>query len=276
MGNRKIKISEKRLFKLYWVENKSSFKIARIYGCESQTIRNRIKEFKIKKKTKCQAHVRYPRYDFAGDRVEKAYLIGFRIGDLRVYKTKPYSETIIAQCHTTCNNQVVLFKKVFKKYGQVTVTNLKDRSFDINCYLNNTFNFLLPKEDKIEPWICRNKKCFTGFIAGYTDAEGNFIINQKKARFKIDSYDRLVLEGIHLWLLRNKINSKLRLIGKKGQLRPEGYVFNNDLWRLNVNEAHSLLRFIDIIRPFVKHRKRMKDMNFCAVNILKRKKLGTI
>ena len=81
---------------------------------------------------------------------------------------------------------------------------------------------------------------------------------------------------MHFWLEKNDIISKIRLIGAMGRMRPEGYVFNKDLWRLNINEANSLSKFINIIRPFIKHRKRAKDINICIKNILKRKERGTI
>jgi len=220
--------------------------------------------------------MRYPKYDFGRDLMEKAYLIGFRLGDLRVYKTKPHSETIVVQCHTTQNTQIKLVKNLFNDYGQVTISKQRDGTTDVTCYLNETFNFLLPKKDEVEKWVYVDKKRFCAFMAGYIDAEGNFIINQSRARFKIDSYDKNILEKIHYWLKNNSIKSKFRRIGEKGEKRPEGYIFNKDLWRLNVNEANSLFKFIKLIKPFIKHKKRLKDINICINNITKRKKLGTV
>ncbi len=272
----KYKISKKDLYRLYSNENKSTFKIAKIYNCSPGTISNRLNKFNIARKSICQARMRYPKYDFDGDLSEKAYLIGFRLGDLRVYKTRPFAETVIIQCHTTQNIQAILLKNLFSKYGKVSIANQKDRTIDINCYLNETFNFLLPKKDDIEPWICKNKRCFAAFMAGYIDAEGNFIISQGRARFKIDSYDKKILHKINFWLAKKKIISKFRLIGKKGESRPEGYLFNNDLWRLNVNEGHSIHRLINIIKSFMRHKKRLKDINSVFKNINKRQQRGTI
>jgi len=220
--------------------------------------------------------MRYPKYDFSGNLAEKAYLIGFRLGDLRVYKTRPHSETIIVQGHTTQKIQANLLKNLFCKYGKVSITDQKDGTININCYLNETFNFLLPKRDYIELWISKNKRYFAAFVAGYIDAEGNFIINQGKGRFKIDSYDKKILHQIHSWLIKRKINSKFRIIAKKGQYRSGGYYFNNDLWRLNINEAYSIYKLIKIIKPFVGHKKRLKDLNLVFKNINRRKKSGTI
>ncbi len=272
----KYKIYKKDLYRLYKTQNKSTLKIAKIYNCSPTTISNRLNKFNIPKKSICQARTHYPRYNFKGNLSEKSYLIGFRLGDLRVYKTQPYSETVIVQGHTTQGVQVRLIKNLFSKYGRVSITNQKDGSIDINCYLNETFGFLLPKKDDIESWICKNKRFFVAFIAGYIDAEGSFGINQGKARFKVDSYDKRTLHKMHSWLIKRKINSKISLIGKKGRLRSEGYHFNNDLWRLNVNEAQSILKFVNIIKPFVRHKKRSKDINIILENIRKRKQKGTI
>jgi len=270
------KIPKKELLNLYYKKNKSPYFIGKIYGCSFSTITNRLKKYNIPKKSHSLARMRYKKFNFSNNNIKKAYLIGFRLGDLRVYKTNKNAETVIVQCHTTCNDQIRLIDKLFMKYGKVTLTPLKDGSTDINCFLNRTFNFLLPKNDNIKDWICSNKKSFCSFMAGYTDAEGNFIINQGRARFKIDSYDKNILKKIHCWLNNYNIISKFRRIGKKGEMRPEGYVFNKDLWRLNINEANSLFKFINLIKPFISHRKRLKDINICIKNIIKRKKLGTI
>lgn len=272
----KYEISKKDLLRQYHKENKSTIEIAKIYNCTAGTVSNRLNKFGIRRKSKCQARMRYPKYDFSGGLVEKAYLIGFRVGDLRVHKSKPDAETIIVQCHTTQDVQIVLIKNLFEKYGQVTISRFKDGTIGANCYLNETFNFLLSKKDDIAPWVYKNKKFFAAFTAGYIDAEGNFIINQGRARFKIDSYDKNILGKIHCWLNKNNIRSKYRRIGEKGGLRPEGYFFNKDLWRLNVNEAYGLLKFINLVKPFILHKKRLKDINLCLSNIMKRKQRGTI
>ncbi len=272
----RYKIPKEDLIRLYRKENKSTIKIAKIYNCTSGAISYKLNKFGIPRKSKCQSRMRYPKHDFNGSPAKKAYLIGFGIGDLRVYKTKPDAETIVAHCHTTQNVQTKLMKDLFSKYGQVTIGKQKDGTFNVNCYLNKSFNFLLSKKDEIERWICLDKKSFCGFIAGYTDAEGNFILNQKRARFKIDSYDKGILYKMHSWLLQNNIKSKFRKIGTKGELRRGGYCFNEDLWRLNINEAYSLLRFITLVKPFIMHKKRLKDINLCLQNIIKRKELGTI
>lgn len=272
----RVKILKDDLQRLYLKENKSTIEIAKIYSCSSGTVSYKLNKFGIPRKSKCQIHMKYAKYDFRGTLAEKAYSIGFRTGDLNVYKTKKNAETIVVRCHTTQDAQINVIKIIFGNYGQISINNQKDGTIYVNCFLNTTFNFLLPKKDKIEGWIYGNKKTFCAFMAGYIDAEGNFIINQGRARFKLDSYDKNILLGMHSWLQENGIRSKIRIIGKRGQIRPEGYCFNKDLWRLNVNEAESLYNFINLIKPFILHKKRLSDIEICLENINRRKGLGTI
>lgn len=146
----------------------------------------------------------------------------------------------------------------------------------INCYLNQSFEFLLPKSLKVPDWIEHNSSTIIAFVAGYTDAEGSFIINQTRSRFKIDSYDLEILTWIVSWLQKQKIRVKFRRICKKGDLRSGGAYFKHDLWRIGINEPFSLLEFIKFIIPFAKHGTRLKDMMVCEENILEREVKGTI
>jgi len=276
MGNKKIKLDKKELKELYLVQKLSPYKIAPIVGCNFGTVKLRLIEYNIPLRSKAQAQMKYPKHNFSKNKIEAAYLLGFRLGDLNVYIPKSKkSETIVARCHTTDKVQVNLMKKLFAPYGQVTISK-SVYGYNINCFLNNSFKFLLPKVDKVEKWIEKNNKTAQAFIAAYTDAEGNFIINQGKARFKIDSYDKNILHWIYNWLIKNNVKAKLRIIGTKGQKRSDKTKFNEDLWRLNVNEAHSLEKTINMIKPYLQHKKRIEHVNKMLVNIKKRKEYGTI
>lgn len=276
---KKIAIDKEGLLKLYQKEKKSCNEIASIYNCTPSAIRYKLIRCGIERRSLSQARNKYPKNNFSGDLVEKSYLIGFRIGDLRVFQTTAKAETVVATCHTTCDPQVLLVRELFEKYGKVTIScHPRNRSFYINCYLNRSFSFLLPKKDYIEEWILRKNNYFKAFVAGYIDAEGNFILNQGRARFKIDSYEKKILGQIKQKLGSFGLNVKLRLIYHSGQeVNPgSGYKLKKDLWRLNINEGRSLLRFISFLEPHLKHYKRVQDMKECKSNIEKRIKKGTI
>ena len=189
---RKVIISPEELQQLYWDERKSSLKIAQLFHCHAMTVRNRIRELGIPKRSPSDARMRYKKYDFSGNTMEKAYLLGFRLGDLSVYQTNLRSDLIVVRCHTTQMTQVTLMNRLFSSYGHVTVSDGK-YGYNVNCFVNLTFNFLLPKHEQVPQDVQRSKVSTWAFIAGYVDAEGYFGINQEKARFKIDSYDVHIL-----------------------------------------------------------------------------------
>lgn len=274
MAYPKIKIPKKKLRFFYLKERLSPYEICRIYNCSFSTITNRLKEYGIPLKSKSEAQSKYLKYDFSGDLKEKAYLLGFRIGDLNCYRRKN-SQIIVVRCHTTDSDQVMLIKNLFQKYGHSTVSISKYGSH-INTFLNYSFDFLLPKPNKVPKWLNKNSNYVFSFISGYFDAEASFGVNQGRGRIKVDSYDGYVLTWIHKFLLKQGIRSKLLLIAKKDQPRGNGYKYNKNLWRVNINEAKSLLKFTNIILKYLKHKKMKKRATLVKNNILQRIKNGTI
>ena len=259
---------------LYLVKNWTPRKIGLRFNCDGVTVRNRLKELKIPFKTKSSAQTKYPRYDFDGTEAERAYMLGFRYGDLNVYKPKGKSETIVVRCHTTHVVQEDLFKKIFSQYGTITVSR-NSRSMHMNCYLNSSFDFLLQKYNDLErTWLSKSKNRMWAFIAGYIDAEGTFGIYEGRGRFKVDAYDVLILKDTHTFLVHNGIRSIMRIIVRKGQ-PGNGSYWNNDVWRINVNESNSLAVLITNLLPFLTHKKRVQDAHAVLKNVLKRQANGT-
>ncbi len=276
MGRKKININAEELRHLYIDKNLTPKKIGKIFDCDSITIRNRLKEFKIKTKDPAFARIHTKRINFDNNLMNKAYMIAFRIGDLNVYKPSPKSQTIVVRCHTTQSDQVSIIENLFSPFGKITVS-FNNGDYHVNCFLNSTFSFLLPKSNEAWDWIKENDELIPSFIAGYVDAEANFILNQGRARFKVDSYDVDILSFISEWLISKGINAKFRRIYKKGDVWKGNYPLNNDLWRLNINDMVSLMCFIKMLLPLIRHNKRRKDMEICLKNINERqnKKYGS-
>lgn len=273
--SKKIIIPRENLQKLYWDERKSSIEIGKLYHCHPMTVRNRIQELDILKKSASDARIHYEKRNFSKNNIEKAYLLGFRLGDLSVYKTSLQSEVVVVRCHTTQMVQVTLIKKLFSPYGHVTVSESK-YGYNINCYVNTTFLFLLPKHKQVPKHVKNAITNSYAFIAGYVDAEGYFAINQGRARFKIDSYDVNILAWINTVFERSSIRGKFRRIALQGQPQYRIGIFHRDLWRLEINESQSLYRFIRLIGLYLQHEKRKADMIKCLNNIMERKKNGSI
>lgn len=264
----KIKIPKKELEKLYYKQKKSKYEIGKIYGCSFKTVLNRMRDYAMEPLSRSIIQSTYKKKNFSGSDGEKAYMIGFRLGDLNVYKTTGHSEVIVVRCHTTRKEQTDLMKKLFKNYGQVTVGGSK--SFYVNCFLDTSFDFLLRKEDSVENWITQDPDCSNNFAAGYIDAEGNIGVYDGRARFKIDSYDKNIIFWLHNWLLKNDVICPKPLqIGKKGQIYDNrlGYKYNKDLWRIRVSKKESLQKLFSIIKPLLRHRKRLAHLNKCLRNI---------
>ncbi len=276
MGRTKIILEKEKLRSLYVDENLTPMAISKLFNCNSITIRNRLKEFGIPLKDPAFARIRSKRLDFDGNLPNKAYAIGFRIGDLNVYRPSEKSQTIVVRCHTTQDDQVEIMKSLFESFGKVSVS-LNKGHYHVNCFLNNTFGFLLPKNSGAWEWLKNDDSLMPSFIAGYVDAEANFILNQGRARFKIDSYDVDILSFISSWLSSKGMNNPFRRIYKKGDVWKGKYPLNEDLWRLNINDMVSLEGFIRLMMPLLRHKKRLSDMKVCLKNINERKtkKYGT-
>ena len=138
------------LVRLYVEEGLSLSAIAKRYGCSLTTIWRKMQAAGIE----CREDGSTPRYvrtDFSGDLAEKAYLIGFRIGDLNV---ELHGNTITVKCTSTRTEQVELFRQLFERYGHVytdeaTLARRKRQSIGMSVALNRTFDFLLPKQDAV-------------------------------------------------------------------------------------------------------------------------------
>lgn len=271
MGREKITIPLDELTDLYHGELWSPARIAVRYGCTPSKVRNRLLEAGVELKSKSKAQSRYAKYDFDGSSTEKAYMLGFRYGDLNVYKPKGRSEIIVVRSHSTHTAQGDLFKSLFERYGNITVSS-NTRSVQMNCYLNASFNFLLTKYPlEIRDWVTSDETVHWAFAAGYIDAEATFGLNQGRGRFKIDAYDHSILTDLHALFVSCGINSKFRVIAKKGD-NDYGWIWKEDLWRLGVNEARSLEVLIKRLQPFMQHRKRIADARIVLQNVEKRQK----
>lgn len=275
MPRKKIEIPKEILSHLYHVERMTPVQLGERFGCSFSTISNRLRDYHIQIKTPAAARARYPKSDFNGTEELRSYMVGFRQGDLNVYKPYKNSEIIVARCSTTDPTQISVMQEIFSPFGHVQVGGT-GRVRSVNCSLNKSFSFLIPK-DEIPDFVRVSVSCTYSYIAGYVDAEANFIINQGRARFKLDTYDKPILEWIHTFLCQQGIRSKFSLIAKKGDFQGEtSYKFNGDLWRINVNEANSLKQFIDRILPFMKHAGRIGQVKLMLNNIEDRRRYGSI
>jgi hypothetical protein len=269
-------INREIIEELYYDQGLSQGQIAAKLGCGLATVSRRMQEYGLETRSFAEAGMVYPKCDFSGDATEKAYLIGFRVGDLRVSMVKKggQSETIRVECSSTRTEQIELIKGLFEAYGHVWIGRPRgkdDKRVDIVCHLNIGFSFLLPKEDRIAEWIEGCSKNMSAFVAGYIDAEGRIGLNKDKAECVIDSYDKGILHQMYEWFLMQDIQCPApRVVKKQGSTEPSGSTYRQDLWRLAVYRKRALLTLFDLIAPYLKHAKRKRDMNQAIENIRER------
>jgi len=201
MLKRKKEIPLGILKDLYINKKMPCTQIAKKFNCHHKTVLRKLEDAKICRRPLYEAMNKYPKQNFSGNFLEKAYLIGFRLGDLYVKRISKTGKTIKVECSSTKDEQLSLFENLFKNYGHIKkyafVSFPGETEIRIYTQLNDSFNFLLKKDDKIEAWILNDVKYFLSFLAGYTDAEGCIRTynrgNSAQTYFGISSYDKTIL-----------------------------------------------------------------------------------
>lgn len=267
MASRKgIKVTKEQLFRWYHEEGKSTDDIAVLLGIDRANVIYWMKKLDVPRRSKSEALTKTWRADFSGDLEEKAYLLGFRLGDLHVYHLRPDSgRTIRVMCASSKDAQIRLIRSLFEPYVFVNVTPKLDGKTGIDCYVNMSFDFLLPKQDEIENWILSNERFSLAFLAGYIDAEGSFGIDMNgSANLKIDSYDVGILHQLHGILTRlDIVCPPPNLIKSKENAKQK---LNQDLWRLGVYRKSSMDRLCALLDVYLQHEDRRHDMMIAWLN----------
>ena len=125
MGRPKSLIDRDLLERLYIHEKMSPAQLATYFSCNRQTIINHLRKHQIRVRTKSEgtalAKIIHRRVNFSGDQREKAYLVGFRIGDLTVDMVNPNGQTIRVSCASTRPEQIELIQSLFEQYGGIVL-----------------------------------------------------------------------------------------------------------------------------------------------------------
>jgi predicted transcriptional regulator len=276
-----VNLPKKKLENLYIKRKLSTWAIEEKLGIPRSTIHRKLLEYGIKRRNRAESHIIYPRRNFSGNKLEKAYLIGFAMGDLRTRRIYPNSETILVDCSSTKKEQINLILKLFRPYGRVWISkpNRKGK-IQIECSLNKSFEFLLKKRVLIDRWILRNKKYFAAFLAGFTDAEGSIFISKlNQATYSLGNYNYRLLRQIRNYLIKLRIKCPAIIKSRthEGYVSREGYVNKHPYWSLRITRKFYLLKLLDLITPYLKHSDKIKRAKKARENIKNRnKKFGNI
>lgn len=79
---RRIRVTKEELEYWYYELGMNSIEIAEQLGCNDRHLRAIMEEFGLALRNKSEAAIEYPCFPFSGDRIEKAYLIVFRLGEV--------------------------------------------------------------------------------------------------------------------------------------------------------------------------------------------------
>lgn len=267
--SKRVFIAKEVLYDNYFNKKLSLKEISKKHNCCAVTVLEKMKNYGLKRRTISETSTKHRKKDFDGNLNLKAYMIGFRTGDLRVRKS---GNLFDIGCGTTKQAQIQLIRSVFGSYGPIFLTKQDKRGAKhIDCSLNGTFSFLLPKHSKIPFWILNKKSTFLNFLAGYTDAEGNIYISDGMAKFRIRSYDKKIL-----WQINKKLNSfsikSLFRLQKKACVRKNGVPQNQDCWGVIINDKSSIYKILSMLKPLLKHGKKQADLMGALQNVKKRLK----
>lgn len=264
---KQITLTKLKLRRLYLLEHKSLEQIAKEHGYSAAGILKKLKLYQIKRRSLSETSTKHQKTDFNGNSREKAYIIGFRLGDLGVRKR---GNLISISSGTTKAAQSKLIHSLFCSYGPVWISKRNEYgAMNVSCALNSSFSFLLSKHARIPEWIQRSPALFFSFVAGYTDAEGNISISNGRARFRIRSYDKGILRDIKAGLARSGIRVLFGL-DCKASTGVRGARRNKDCWFVIINERRALSRLFTTLLPLLRHEKRKKDAEMGSENIGKR------
>ena len=268
-----VGFTKEQLKKWYFDQKLSTWEVEKRFGYSRGTVHRKLKEFGLGTRNIAISHIRFPRKNFSGDFLEKAYLIGFRIGDLNISKCGPQSETVAVKCATTKQGQLILFKTLFSKYGHIIEGKpTKEGKINIQANLNLSFSFLLNKNQGVYKWGFNNKDTFFAFLGGFSDAEGCYFIDKRgQAGFSIGNYDLELLKKIQLTLKRYNIPiPNFSVSYRKGVLGSNGYVSNGDYYILSCHKKTSLLRLLNLLKPHIKHPNKVNKALEVEQNIIER------
>ncbi len=265
---------DKEMLEDWYLNQKlSTWEIEKRYGYIRGTVYRKLKEFKIPVRNIAISHIINERRDFNGDKIEQAYLIGFRIGDLNVTKRGPKSETIVVKCASTQKEQINLFKNLFSRYGHILEGKpTKLKKINIQISLNLSFSFLLSKNPKSYQWVFEKQNTFFAFLAGFSDAEGSFMVTSKGlAVFALGNYDIGLLLKIKKFLQKYGIEiPKITVDYRKGTFAKNGYISNGDYHILHCSRKKYLLKLLSCLKPYLKHLDKVKKVTLLEQNILDR------
>lgn len=259
------------LKKWYIDEKYSTWAIEKRFGYSRTRVYKALKKHGVPVRTLSASHIRYARTGFSGDSCEKAYLLGFAIGDLRVRRLNKGGGTISIGCGSTKPAQIELIEKLFSGYGRVWKGAPDKRgAVNIEAFLNDTFSFLLPDAREYK-WCANAEGTFFAFLAGFTDAEGSFFVSNGKAFISWGNYNVTILRFIRSNLLKFGIDAPaLHRDSLKGFVGSHGYPRKKNYWHLTITRKAMLEKLLNQLSARLRHADKHRALVRVRQNLIMR------
>jgi hypothetical protein len=273
----RTRFSEAELRSLYEQQLLSTRAIARSHNCHKSAVLTALIAYGIARRPSRREPV-YPRQNFSGHALEKAYMVGCRDGDLDLHKAnhRETSKTIIVACASSKLEQIDLIRSLFEPYGHVHISSTPRQSV-ITCFLDLSFSFLLHKSECVPMWALDDRQCFAAYFAGYVDAEGCIGVKRttNSSSLVVRSGDLGILQSCRAKLLELGIDCPpLTVVRSAGQRDgANGPIYRRDYWCLAVYQQVALDRVFELISPFMRHPKRRRGMQRAWNNVYERTRL---
>ncbi len=246
--------AKETLERLYLEQRLSSSQIGERLGGTGSWVLGLLQRYDIRRRTTSEAGIEFVKTPFSNDPAERAYLLGFRAGDLHARKDGNQVRIGTSTTHPSMWN---LIQSLFHNYGRVNKSPSRLRN-DFECpvygYLDSTFEFLINKPSRVPEEISRNPTLFLGFLAGYIDAEGNFRIYCDDGRcaysVRVNSEDEGILRDIKAALSSLGYHPYFRLERRRGFYKGRNY--RRDVWQLAMfrkDEILDLLQNLPLRHP---------------------------
>jgi len=194
-----------------------------------------------------EAVTKHSRNPFSRDADERAYLVGFRVGDLDVVR---HGRAVRVRTGTTHPKMAELFQQLFGRYGYVHAYAKRAKwtgyEWNLEADLDGTFEFLLLGKSGVPPEFAAKPHLFYSFLAGLFDAEGSIYPHRKKwgtsFEIQISNVNFQLLTSIFRCMQRMNYDPKLEFRNQE----PErlGYRRSGTIWRIRLWRHKEVARLL--------------------------------
>lgn len=150
---------------------------------------------------------KHKRSPFDGTEEERAYMLGFKNGDLTALQV---SGTAVMVTSTTTHPAFAnLFRELFEKYGPVYQYPMQEKGkgykWKLAVRLDNSFQFLLASGAIALSLVSRDRRAFMSWLAGLLDSDGSINLTHSNKHARI----LLVLHNTDLITAIRKAGSRV-------------------------------------------------------------------